>query len=117
VAAAILGQVQTQLLTLTGAGGSGKTRLALAVADDVRAAFDDGVAFVDLPPVVDPEQVVPAIASALGIKESGSWTLLEAVTAALRDGSHLLVLDNFEQVLPATASRSCSKPVPDSSCW
>src|SRR5215218_10272073 len=59
------------LLTLTGPGGVGKTRLALVIAQDVAGAFADGVAFIDLSPLADPALVLPAIAGAVGVTESG----------------------------------------------
>jgi predicted ATPase/DNA-binding SARP family transcriptional activator len=94
----------TRLLTVTGPGGTGKTRLALKVAADVSAEFPDGAFFVDLAPVADPALVVPTIAATLGIREEG-WE--QPVTAVLlehlEDRRLLLVLDNFEQVLDAAA--------------
>ena len=62
---------QHRLVTITGPGGIGKSRLAVAAARAVEAAFPDGIAFVDLAPVEDPDQVIPAIAHALGIRDTG----------------------------------------------
>jgi predicted ATPase/DNA-binding NarL/FixJ family response regulator len=92
---------RARLVTLTGAGGVGKTRLALAVADDLSGRFADGAAFVDLAPVADPEAVPAAIARALGVRDDGELPLLERLANALRDRELLLILDNFEQVLLA----------------
>ena len=90
-----------RLLTLTGPGGVGKTRLALAVAEDLTEAFPDGVAFVDLASTVHPEAVPSAIARTLGIPDDGDLPLIERLANVLRDRETLLILDNFEQVLPA----------------
>jgi predicted ATPase/DNA-binding CsgD family transcriptional regulator len=88
-------------ITLTGAGGVGKTRLALAVAEDLLDAFEDGACFVDLAPIVDPSLVLPVIARALEIAETAHKPLLATLTDHLRDRSQLLILDNFEQILAA----------------
>ncbi len=89
------------LVTLTGCGGVGKTRLALQVAADLAAAFPDGVVFVSLAPVADAGLVTTEIARACGVQEAGERPLLDRLTAALRDHRCLLVLDNFEHVLAA----------------
>src|SRR6266540_3108191 len=91
----------TRLLTLTGVGGTGKTRLALQVASAVSDTFRDGVWFVDLAPISDPTRVVPTIAHTLGLHESAGTTIDEVLTAYLREKELLLVLDNFEQVIDA----------------
>jgi predicted ATPase/DNA-binding CsgD family transcriptional regulator len=90
-----------RLVTLTGPGGVGKTRLALAVADELGETFADGVAFVDLAPVSQPESVLPAIARTLSLRDGGDLPLVERLANALRDRDVLLILDNFEQVLAA----------------
>ena len=90
----------TRLLTLTGPGGTGKTRLALQVAaacDD----FPDGVWFVDLTPLSDPGLVIPAIARTLGVPEQAGTPLLVTLSAFLREKHLLLLLDNFEHLLGA----------------
>ncbi|MBV9356738.1 MAG: AAA family ATPase, partial [Chloroflexi bacterium] len=91
----------TRLLTLTGAPGAGKTRLALAVAQAVHAEFPDGVWFVPLAPLQRPDLVLPTIAQVLGVRQAGRRALLETLTRTLRDRRLLLVLDNVEHVLPA----------------
>ena len=89
------------LLTLTGPGGVGKTRLALQVSADVSPAFTDGVVFVPLASVSDPEHVVSVIGRTLHVRESAGSSPLETLAEALRDRHLLLVLDNLEQLLPA----------------
>ena len=89
------------LLTLTGPGGVGKTRLALAVAHEVAAAFGDGVVFVDLSPIRDPALVLSAIAQTLGVREVRDRPLAVALATFLKPRQALLVLDNCEQVLEA----------------
>ena len=91
----------TRLVTLTGPGGVGKTRLALQVADDRRTEFAGGVAFVPLAAITDSSLVLPTIAQALGAREIQDRSPEEAIAAALRGRRTLLVLDNLEQVLDA----------------
>ena len=90
-----------RLITLTGAGGCGKTRLAVEMARRVVESFPDGVHFVSLAPVSDPTLVVPTIARSLGLAEMASQSILESLKGRLRDELVLLVLDNFEQVVDA----------------
>ena len=90
-----------RLVVLTGAGGAGKTRLALAVAGRVWERWADGAAFVDLSPVTDSGQVPDAIASALGLVGQGRERPGDTVARGLAHREMLLVLDNFEQVLGA----------------
>ncbi len=100
-AASQLRRAEVRLLTLTGAGGVGKTRLALAVAEDLLGAFEDGAFFVDLAPIVDPALVPSVIAGVLEVGETARKPLVESLVDHLRGRSLLLVLDNFEQVLAA----------------
>lgn len=90
-----------RLVTLFGPGGIGKTRLAVEVGRSVAEQFAHGVCFVPLSNISDHNLVVPAIGEALGLGETRSVGLSERVTDALRDKHMLLILDNFEQVLPA----------------
>lgn len=98
-------QPQTRLLTLTGPGGTGKTRLALEVAhrlwQEQAEHWPDGVYFVDLSTVTDAHQVIPAIAAALGLKESSERTVRDTLVPFLQARRLLLVLDNFEQLVEA----------------
>src|SRR5215207_6068729 len=89
------------VLTLTGPGGVGKTRLALAVAHDVTGEFADGAVFVDLSPIGDSAHVLPAVAQALGVGEPNERALADTLAGALRQQQLLLVLDNCEQILDA----------------
>jgi predicted ATPase/class 3 adenylate cyclase len=91
----------TRLLTLTGPGGTGKTRLALQVGAEVLAEFGDGVFFVDLSPVTDPALVPSAVAQAVGVQEAAGQPILEVLKGHLRDRELLLIVDNFEQVADA----------------
>ncbi|MFD4420858.1 DUF4062 domain-containing protein [Agromyces sp. NPDC058484] len=97
---------QRRLVTLTGPGGIGKSRLAIAAAREVEQSFPDGVAFVDLAPVRDPDLVLTTIASALGIRDSGDVPLFAKVKRALDGRRVLLVLDNMEQVVGAAGEIS-----------
>lgn len=96
---ALLTTGDARLITLTGPGGVGKTRLAIQIAADLYAAWVDSVWFVDLAALMDPELVPATIARALGL-EPGAIPL-EALTRTLRDQQALLLLDNFEQVIAA----------------
>lgn len=88
-----------RLVTLTGPGGVGKTRLALAAAEVAASHFADGAVLVNLAPVRDPAIVPTAVVAALGIRGAGTQTLGDQLAAYLRPRSLLLVLDNCEQVL------------------
>jgi len=95
---------ELRLLTLTGPGGVGKTRLALRVAAAMADEFADGVAFVSLAPADGAERAIALIAQALDLKEQRNQTVLDAVGAYLAERELLLVLDNFEHVLAAATS-------------
>jgi predicted ATPase/DNA-binding XRE family transcriptional regulator len=99
----LLARPTTRLLTLTGPAGVGKTRLALHLAATLREQKQD-VVFVGLIPVQEPVRVLAAIAQALSIRESGSLPLRATMIYVLRHRRLVLVLDNFEQVLPAARS-------------
>lgn len=105
-----------RLLTLTGPGGSGKTRLALAAAHEVGGSYEDGAWLVELAPLSDPELVPQALASVLGVREAPGSPLIETLADHLGSRTVLIVLDNCEHVVGACASlsatllRYCPKP-------
>jgi predicted ATPase/class 3 adenylate cyclase len=102
-----------RLLTLTGPGGTGKTRLALQAAADALDEFPDGAWLVEMAPLSDPALVLPAAARALGVREAAGEALLETVTAWLAHKRLLLVLDNFEHLVeaaPVVAALLASAP-------
>ena len=92
---------RSRLVTLTGPGGTGKTRLSLQIAATVVDQFPDGVYFVPLSAIYDPELVPSAIAQALAISTTGRHRPIDALVDHLREKQTLLILDNFEQVLDA----------------
>ena len=101
VLAGWLDDANIRLITLTGPGGVGKTRLALELIPQVSPLFQQGTAFVELASVVEPGLVVPAVADALGVRQTAGGTVHSALKWFLQQRQMLLVLDNFEHVMPA----------------
>jgi predicted ATPase/class 3 adenylate cyclase/Tfp pilus assembly protein PilF len=103
---ALLADDDARLVTLTGPGGTGKTRLAVQIGAEVVESFADGVWFVPLAAVAGPDLVVSAIAQPLGVREVPGQTLLETAEETLRGKHTLLILDNFEHVVAAAPTVS-----------
>jgi hypothetical protein len=94
---------RTRLLTVTGSGGCGKTRLCLQIAADSLERFADGVWMVELAPLSDPDRVPQAVAMVLGLKQESGTTIIQTLTEYLRDKRLLLLLDNCEHLLEGCA--------------
>lgn len=97
----LLSRFDVRLVTLVGPPGVGKTRLAIHVANEVAGMFAHGAVFIDLAPLNDPQEMLAALANALGIQESSGESLMGRIVGSLRQKNILLVIDNFEHMLSA----------------
>ena len=106
---------QHRLVTLTGSGGTGKTRLSLRLAEEELSGFSDGVWLVELAPISNPDRLLPVVASSLGLRETADMPMRDILLNYLKDRSLLLVLDNCEHMIAACAEladlllHKCSK--------
>jgi predicted ATPase/class 3 adenylate cyclase len=100
---ALIGREDVRLLTVTGSGGTGKTRLALALGLELLEEFRDGVFFVELAPLVDPALVAPTVAQVVGVKERGGKPLSVLLREHFADKQLLLLVDNHEHLLEAAS--------------
>jgi predicted ATPase/DNA-binding XRE family transcriptional regulator len=98
----IVARPDVRLVTLVGAPGVGKTRLAIHTANELAGLFAHGAAFVDLSPVIEPKDVLPALANALGVNGSSDVPLMTQVISTLKQKNLLFVIDNFEHVIDAS---------------
>jgi predicted ATPase len=101
--AAVVGLIEAdaRMVTITGPGGTGKTRLAIAASTALADSFPDGMAYVELAAVADPAEVVPTIARSIGVKEAETRSLAHGLASIIGERAVLLVLDNLEQVIDA----------------
>ena len=104
MAAEMLLRDQARVVTLTGPGGTGKTRLAVELAKTLEMEFADGVVFIDLSAVSDIERFLPVVGRSLGIRESAERTIPEALASIRGESEILVVLDNLEQLLPGVST-------------
>ncbi|NNF33680.1 MAG: NACHT domain-containing protein, partial [Saprospiraceae bacterium] len=95
-----------KVITITGTGGIGKTRMSLEICQRVEANYLEGVFFVSMATITDSREVIPAVADVLGVTESGTRDLVEGVTSVLIGKKCLLVLDNLEHVISAVGEIS-----------
>ncbi|MEM9887201.1 MAG: NB-ARC domain-containing protein [Bacteroidota bacterium] len=93
---------QHRILTITGAGGIGKTRISLEICNAIQQEFQDGIFFVSMATLNDAKEVIPTLADSLGVTEVGGRDLAEGVSSVLSDKKVLLTLDNLEHVISAS---------------
>ena len=94
---------QNRLVTLTGAGGAGKTRMAIQIAGQLSGEFGDGIWYVDLAPITDPDLVPITVARALGLPDQPGRSTMDTLLRFVADRQMLVVLDNCEHLLDASA--------------